>query len=118
MEIREEIYLVNDLFRIGNSQSPRLDKVRERDIEIIERNGESVVLPDTGGISAFNKINPRLRGSWWKCPVDTFYPPELRVICDRERGGLRHYSIQPAFPMSLRLYRMKLLEFAENFEKI
>ena len=86
MEISEEIYLVSDdLFRVGNSQSPRLDNVRERDIEIVEREEESVVLPDTGGISAFSKINPRLRGTWWKCPAGTFYPPELRVVCDRER---------------------------------
>ncbi|MDM8549240.1 hypothetical protein QUF72_04145 [Desulfobacterales bacterium HSG2] len=41
MEISEEIYLLNDdLFRVGNSRSPRLDNVRERDIEIIEREGE------------------------------------------------------------------------------
>lgn len=119
MEISEEIYLVSDdLFRVGNSQSPRLDNVRERDIEIVEREEESVVLPDTGGISAFSKINPRLRGTWWKCPAGTFYPPELRVVCDRERGTLRHYSIQPAFPMTLRLYQEKLREFAGDFERV
>ena len=62
MEISEEIYLISDdLFRVGNSRSPRLDNVREHDIEIIEREGGPVVLPDTGGISAFSKINPRLR---------------------------------------------------------
>ncbi len=99
-------------------KAPRLDNVRERDIEIIEREGESVVLPDTGGISAFSKMNPRLRGTWWKCSAGMFYSLELRVVCDRERGTLRHYSIQPAFPMTLRLYQEKLREFAGNFERV
>ncbi len=118
MKIDEDIYLLDDLFRAGSTKSPRLDNVRKQDIEIVYREDSTIVLPDTGGISAFNKINPRLRGTWWRCPAGTPYPTELKIVCDRERGGLKHYSIQPAFPMTLQLYCSKLQDLAESFEKV
>lgn len=118
MQTENDLFLPADLFRVGNVQTPRLDHIRERDIEIISFEGKLFVLPNTGGISAFNKINTKLRGTWWKCPAGTIYPQELKIICDRQFGELKHYSVQPAFPMPLELYRAKLLEFAECFQKI
>ena len=34
MKTREDLYIVEDLFRVGSSESPKLDNVRDRDIEI------------------------------------------------------------------------------------
>ena len=69
MKTREHVFVVEDLFRVGSSESPKLDNVRSRDIEISYKEGKTIVLPNTGGISAFNKINPHLRGIWWRCPA-------------------------------------------------
>ena len=118
MKTREHVFVVEDLFRVGSSESPKLDNVRSRDIEISYKEGKTIVLPNTGGISAFNKINPHLRGIWWRCPAGTPLPDELTIVCDSDRQGLRHYLIQPIYPMELELYKFKLLEFAENFERV
>ncbi|HEX9972328.1 MAG TPA: hypothetical protein VGD14_09680 [bacterium] len=74
MKTREDLYIVEDLFRVGSSESPKLDNVRDLDIEISVSEGRPRVLPNTGGISKFNKINPQLRGIWWRCPAGTLYP--------------------------------------------
>ncbi len=117
MIIKEDLYLIEDLFRAGSAKSPRLDNVRDRDIEIIIREGNAIVLPHTGGISVFNRMNPRLRGTWWRIRAGAPYPGELKIICDRELGVLRHYSVEPAFTMALQLYKSKLREFGKAFEK-
>lgn len=118
MIIQEDLYLLEDVFRVGNVFGPKLDHVREQDVTILHQANKTIVLPNTGGISAFNKIHPRLRGIWWKCPAGTAYPEELCIICDKEKAGLRHYSIQPAYPMELRAFQAILRQFAEKFEKI
>ena len=118
MKTKEDLFVVEDLFRVGSSESPKLDNVRNRDIEISYSEGRAIVLPNTGGISVFNKINPRLRGIWWRCSAGTPYPGELTIVCDSDRQGLRHYLIQPTYPMELEVYKSKLLEFAEKFERV
>ena len=112
------LFLLEDVFRLGNAQSPRLDHLRECDIPVIAQSGKAVVVPDTGGISVFNQIHPRLRGIWWKCPAGTDYAPELAIVCDQDYQGLRHYLIQPAYPMELHVYQAALQIFAQSFEKV
>ena len=119
MKTEDDLYIIlEDLFRVGNTTGPKLDHVRERDITIIYREGKNMVLPQTGGISAFNKIHPRMRGIWWKCPAGTSYPEELTIVCDSERSELRHYSIQPAYPMEFHEFRAVLRKFAEYFQRV
>jgi hypothetical protein len=118
MKTANDLYTPEDLFRVGNAAGPKLDHVRERDITVIYHKGKNIVLPDTGGISVFNKIHLRMRGIWWKCPAGTPYPKELMLVCDSERKGLRHYSIQPTFPMELREFQAILRKFAECFERV
>lgn len=118
MKIGEDLYLIEDLFRVGNANGPRLEHVRDRDITIVFREGLPVVLPETGGISLFNKIHPSLRGIWWKCSAWTAYPEGLDIVCDRERQGLRHYIIQPAYVMELSEFQALLREFARSFKRV
>jgi hypothetical protein len=72
MQILEDLYVIEDLFRVGNAESPKLDRVRERDIAILRS----------------------------------------------EYAGLRHYLIQPAYPMELQHYQEELRRFALQFEKV
>jgi hypothetical protein len=97
-----------DLFRLGNAQGPRLDNVRSRDVEFVEEtmpNGVArVMVKPLGGISTFDRINPRLRGSnWWRLPAGTVIPPALLVTFDRRdpQTGIAHYLIRPISYMSL-----------------
>lgn len=118
MRSEDNPYVPENLFRVGNAAGPRLDYVRDRDITIIYQGDKAIVLPHTGGISVFNKIHPRLRGIWWKCSAGTPCPEELTIVCDRERSGLRHYSIQPAYQMELQAFQAALRRFAEYFERV
>ncbi len=118
MRIEEDLYLIEDIFRVGNVSGPRLDHIREQDIAIVYQQDKAFVLPGTGGISVFNKIHPKLRGIWWKCPTNTLCPEGLDVVCDRERQDLRHYSIQPAYKMELQEFQVLLRGFAEKFTRI
>lgn len=118
MNIFEDLYIIEDLFRVGNETNPRLDHVREQDIVMTYHEGKTFVLPNTGGISTFNTIHPRLRGTWWKCPAGASYPAELTIICDRDVAGIRHYTIQPAYPMELKIFQAALRKFAEKFNKV
>lgn len=118
MMTHEALFLIEDVFRLGNATSPRLDHIRKHDIPIVSNDGKEMVFPDTGGISVFNIIHPRLHGIWWKCPAGTTYPEELTIICERDYGGLRHYLIQPSYQMELRQYLEALREFALSFDKV
>jgi hypothetical protein len=42
-----------DLYRMGNATSPRMDKVRDQDVENYEKNGEIWIVEGSGGISTF-----------------------------------------------------------------
>jgi hypothetical protein len=63
-----------DLYRMGNATSPRMDKVRDQDVESYEKNGEIWVVEGSGGISTFAAQG--LGKNWWKldrgCTIDIF----------------------------------------------
>lgn len=52
---KEFFILPEELFRLGNSSSPRLSNVRSRDVDTIEINGITVIRANGKGISVFDK---------------------------------------------------------------
>ena len=72
------LYVVEaDLYRIGTSESPKLDKLRTSDIDTYEQNGILMVRADGRGISLFteNELAKRRFTGWlWKLPHGTELP--------------------------------------------
>ena len=119
-----------ELWRLGASKSPKLDKVRvpprppgaKADIETFTtKAGELWVRAGKGGISLFDGKNPRLKGAhWWRIPANSPIPPELKITKNSQKDkitGLTHYLIEPVFDMSLAMFIDLLMKFAINAEK-
>lgn len=54
--IKREFYLVpEEVFRLGNTDNPKLSNIRSRDVDITELNGIAVVIANGKGISVFDK---------------------------------------------------------------
>lgn len=117
-----------DLFRSGNSTSPRLDHVRygeERikagqsvDVGTFLVSGEPWVVGREGGISTFDKPLPH-EPNWWLIPAGTELPSELIIRRDHATfDGRTHYSLAPAFDMPLTSYRRSLAALHERCKKV
>jgi hypothetical protein len=97
---------------MGNANSPRLDKVRMKDIEMYEDAGRTWVAANSGGISTFS-----VQGSgknWWKLDRQTDIPNELRVVNDYGN----HWLWEPIYSMPLDDYRQALRSIDERFYKV
>jgi len=92
-----------DLYRGGNSMSPRFNNVRDKDIAKFahERTGETWVKGMSGGISTFTA--PERETNWWWIRAGTVIPKGLVVTRDTtdKNTGITHYTIHPAEDMSL-----------------
>ena len=56
MNSKEILYLASEtLYRLGNSTSPLLSKMRPDDINIIDVNGVKMVVANHKGVSLYNK---------------------------------------------------------------
>jgi hypothetical protein len=101
-----------DLYRMGNATFPRLDNVRDQDIEIYEDGNEIWVAANSGGISTFS-----IRGSgknWWKLDQGTEIPNELRVVNDYGQ----HWLWEPSYSMPLNTYQEALQLVGKQFYKV
>lgn len=112
------LYLAEiDLFRIGNSESPRLDRVRAVDIDTYDRNGIRMVRANGKGISVFTEADlsrARFEGWVWKIPHGTQMPLGLGLINDH--GG--HFMICPISDMPLDEYKALLSKLALLCERV
>ncbi|MEY4582665.1 MAG: hypothetical protein RL701_7368 [Pseudomonadota bacterium] len=117
-----------ELFRAGNSTSPRLDNVRygeERiknkqsvDVSSFLVSGEPWVEANSGGISTFDKPIAS-ESNWWLIPAGTELPSELGVRRDHTGpDGRTHYSLYPAFNMPLTSYRFALASLHNKCSKL
>jgi hypothetical protein len=108
----------DDLYRLGNATSARLDHVRvPKDIPTIDKNGIAYVLPGGFGISVFNEtgIKRQYGDGWvWKIKKGSQISPRLRLVNDR--GD--HYLITPAFEMPLDEFRGLLSPLAATAERV
>lgn len=101
-----------DLFRIGNSTSPRMDHVRPQDVSAYEENDQSWVLPNSGGISTFSSQG---RGrNWWKLDQGTQIPSDLTLVNDHGN----HWAWEPSSIMPIEQYEAALRQVNEQFYKV
>ena len=101
-----------DLYRMGNAASPRLDKIRMKDIEMYEQRGKIWIAANTGGISTFS-----VQGSgrnWWKLDQGIEIPSQLRVLNDYGN----HWLWEPIYSMPLDDYQQALKVINDQFYKV
>lgn len=108
-----------DLYRRGNSKSPRMDNVRlDKDIATYEKEGTQWVKEtvasglEPGGISTFS-VQGRGK-NWWKIDAGIEIPPELELINDRGN----HWLWKPSQTMLLEKYKRALFLSNQFFYKV
>ncbi len=115
----EDLYFApEDLFRLGNSSSPRLTNIRRpKDIDTIEVNGILIVISNGKGISLSTKdrIDKTIMSGWvWKIHRGVSVPAGLKLVNDRDG----HYSICPVSNMPLDEYKGHLSKLALKCQKL
>jgi hypothetical protein len=126
-------YFPLDLFRLGSSQSNKIDVVRNSDIaelEFYRRKGADSKTPTgdpgevrwlkggpAGGISLFDDIDtaPITGKFWYKIPRNVDIPDGLGLIDSRKKAGRAvHYQIFPAVDMPYDNFILLLRQIAED----
>ncbi|MCW8126573.1 hypothetical protein [Microbulbifer halophilus] len=114
----KEFYILpEELFRLGNSTSPRLSNVRPRDVDTMEVNGINMIIANGKGISVFDidGINESPMTGWvWKFSPNTRPPVGLKMVQDKAH----HYCISPAQNMPLDKYKGLLEEMALSATRV
>lgn len=98
-----------DVFRLGNSGSPRLSNIRPHDVDLTKVNDIVVVIANNAGVSVFNEqgLAERDMSGWvWQFNAATPMPQGLKLVHDRPG----HYSIAPTVNMPLDKYKGLLEE--------
>jgi len=105
-----EFYLIpEDVYRLGNSESPRLAHVRSRDVDTTTVNGINVVIANGKGISVFDLdaiTHAPFEGWVWKLAASIALPTGLKMVNDKPG----HYCIAPATNMPVDKYKGLLEE--------
>lgn len=113
-----EFYLVpEEVFRLGNSNSPRLSNVRPRDVDTMKINGVVVVIANGKGISVFDKegiMRSPMSGWVWRFSPNTPLPIGLKLVKDKAH----HFSIAPARNMPVDKYKGLLEELALKASRV
>lgn len=112
--IPNEFYMVpEEIFRLGNSDSPRLSNARPRDMDTTLINGITVIIANGKGISVFDKegINDTPMKGWvWRFAPNMQLPIGLKLSKDKAH----HYCIAPVVNMPIDKYKGLLEEMALN----
>ena len=107
-----EFYIVpEEIFRLGNSKSPKLSHVRPIDVDTFEINQITMIRANGKGISVFDKqgINESPMNGWvWRFPPHIRPPTGLKLVKDRKH----HYCIAPTQDMPMDKYKGLLEEMA------
>ncbi len=90
-----------------------MDNIREKDLKIINRNGEDWVVALSGGVSCFDDPALLPAGQVWRLPWGTIYPDELYL---RGPAGQGHWTWEPAIDMPLADFRALLASVGRNFK--
>jgi len=114
----KDFYLIpEDVYRLGNSESPRLGHVRSIDVDMISVNEIVVVIANGKGISVFDLegINQAPFTGWvWKLSSTTPLPPGLKLVHDKPH----HYSIAPVMNMPVDKYKGMLEELGLRARRV
>ncbi|MCG3727588.1 hypothetical protein [Vibrio cincinnatiensis] len=113
----EEIYISDytelflDLYRFGNSDSPRFDHIRPlKDAKIENRNGVKYIIADGNGVSAFSSVTKGKKNTW-RIRKGAPIPVGVKLVIDKRKGHEKHYMFAPS-------WTMKLSEFHVLMDKI
>ena len=108
----KEFYIIpEDVYRVGNSSGPRMNKIRSREIDTYEMNGILMIRANNKGISLYDANGLEeagLTGWAWKFSVNTAIPHGLRIFND----FLGHFMIVPVKDMPVTKYKGLLEDLA------
>lgn len=114
-------YLLDeDLYRMGNSTSSRMDHVRNVDVDVYPINGILMVRANGRGISLgtleyLQKL--QFEGWLWKIPATAPLATGLLLRPDPNPAKQGHFFLCPASDMSMDKYRALLSELALRCER-
>jgi hypothetical protein len=115
------LYLLDDdLYRLGNATSSRLDHVRSVDVDTYQQNGILMVRANGKGISVGTKEyleKLHLSGWLWKIPTTTTLPAHLLLNPDLNPAKQGHFFLCPDSDMTMDRYRALLSELALRCER-
>lgn len=118
MKIEDLYFAPQDLYRLGNSSSPRLTHVRRpKDISTTEIDGITMVIANRKGVSLFTKEeieNNQMSGWVWKVVIGTRMPIGLKLVNDRPG----HYMICPISNIPLEEFIDLLSKLALKCQKV
>lgn len=118
MNLNKEFFLVpSELFRVGNSGSPRMHMVRSSEVDIVEINSVKTIIANGRGVSLYTKEeleNTSLTGWVWKFRQNTSLPRELKLVNDKPG----HYCVAPVYNMPIDLYKGLLEQMGMRAERI
>lgn len=101
-----------NLYRNGNAGSPRLDRVRPKDVRTFQDpQGGTWVIGLSGGVSTFASALPGWSGRWWKLPQNSQY--DDRLLLRRTKGN--HWQWEPVRDMLLSEYEAALRDLNRSF---
>lgn len=103
-----------DLYRLGNSTSPRMDNARPQDIVTFEKNNVTWVKGKQKGISTSSIPYPASQKNVWKVSKGKSYSNDLYVVNDTKN----HWSWAPAKDMPLSTYVQLLQQANSLFIKV
>ncbi len=113
--------LHQDLFRMGNSDSPSFSEARGlKDCLVVEVNGILVVRANGNGFSAFDSITPYMKEKGkniWKIKKHAILPDGIRVIKDMRPNHKGHFMLAPERDMPFLKYLGILEEFGIDSSK-
>jgi hypothetical protein len=122
------LYMLDeDLYRLGNATSPKIQNVRPDDVKTYQRNGVVMVRADGVGISLGTEARierMNWRNAWlWKLPANFPMPPGLALNADptsiRHTGDTPdHYFLCPQSDMPLSEYVALLSKLALKLERV
>jgi hypothetical protein len=101
-----------DLYRSGNTTSPRMDNVRTQDITQVTISGVVYVKADSGGISTSTYASG-LSPTVWKIPKGTVFPDTIKL--NNDKPG--HYQWEPASQMTLSAFTSLMTALNAKFVK-
>ncbi len=102
-----------DLYRLGNATSPKLENVRVQDVDTYEHLDELMVRANGRGISLGNNQyleKLQLCGWLWKLPATIIIPQGLLLHSDPNPAKMGHFLICPNSDMTMGNYRTLLSE--------
>lgn len=116
--VNQDFYIFpEEVYRVGNSTSPRMSALRVGEINIYELKGVKMVIANGKGISVFTLKGLKeegLTGFAWKFTKNTVIEPGLKLVDDDKP---EHYVLAPIRNMPLDEYKGLLEKMGLKCEK-